>query len=337
MRDPSSREQLATSASSRRGPAMRLDRVTIGVDFSPASLGAATWAARLFTDSELFLVHVLEVPEPPAFLREWFAPSASMLDAARQSATAQLEELRTALHAEHLTTEVRMGRPAEELAASAREHGTDLVVVARHGANLGPPRRLGSTADRLVRCSPAPVLLATSVRGSVVRRLLVAIDDAGTTPRVLDYARGLARRLDAGITALHVLSPTILHRVRGVSALHGSRELSREEIQNEFRSLADRWIARLVDSGIERGRVDTAIAFGDAAREILATADRIDADMIVMGSRGAGAVRRALLGSVVSEVLRDASRPVLVALEPEDEIMPAAAAEDAMLGQSVTM
>lgn len=314
---------------------MRLDRVTIGVDFSPASRGAATWAARLFTDSELFLVHVLEVPEPPAFLREWLAPSASMLDAARQSATAQLEELRTALHAEHLTTEVRMGRPAEELAASAREHGTDLVVVARHGANLGPPRRLGSTADRLVRCSPAPVLLATSVRGTVVRRLLVAIDDASTTPRVLDYARRLARRLDAGITALHVLSPAILHRVRGVSALHGS-ELSREDIQNEFRSLADRWIARLIDGGIERGRVDTAIAFGDAAREILATADRIDADMIVMGSRGAGAIRRALLGSVVSEVLRDASRPVLVALEPEDEIVPAATAEQAMLGQAVT-
>ncbi len=313
---------------------MRLERLTIGVDFSPASVRATTWAAQLFTHSELVLVHALYVPEPPEFLREWLSPSESMIDAARRSAKQQLRELGATLRGRRISTEVRIGRAAEALATSAREHGTDLVVLGRHGAT-DPPRQLGSTAEGLVRCSPAPVLLATDAQGNV-RSLLVAIDDAKTTPRVLDYARFLARHLDARITALHVLSPTILHRVRGVSTLHGRRERSREEIENEFRSLADRWIDRLVDTGVERGRVDTAIAFGDPARVILETADRIDADLIVMGSRGAGAVRRALLGSVVSEVLREASRPVLIALEAEDEIVSEAVDETVMREESAT-
>ncbi len=51
---------------------------------------------------------------------------------------------------------------------------------------------------------------------------------------------------------------------------------------------------------------------GDPADEIVAFADIIDADLIVVGSRGHGAVASTLLGSVSRGVLRKAHRPVLV-------------------------
>ena len=57
---------------------------------------------------------------------------------------------------------------------------------------------------------------------------------------------------------------------------------------------------------------DAKLLRGDAVDEIVAYADTIDADVILVGSRGHGAVTSALLGSVSRGVLREAHRPVLV-------------------------
>jgi nucleotide-binding universal stress UspA family protein len=59
-------------------------------------------------------------------------------------------------------------------------------------------------------------------------------------------------------------------------------------------------------------RVHTRLLKGDAVDEIVAYADTIDADLIVVGSRGHGALASALLGSVSRGILREARRPVLV-------------------------
>jgi nucleotide-binding universal stress UspA family protein len=59
----------------------------------------------------------------------------------------------------------------------------------------------------------------------------------------------------------------------------------------------------------------TRLLVGGAARQIISYADEIDADLIVIGSRGLGAFEGALLGSVSRAVLRDAKRPVLIVRE----------------------
>jgi nucleotide-binding universal stress UspA family protein len=51
---------------------------------------------------------------------------------------------------------------------------------------------------------------------------------------------------------------------------------------------------------------------GNAAPEIVALAEEIEAGLIVMGSRGQGGIRRALIGSVSDAVVRHAHCPVLV-------------------------
>ncbi len=56
----------------------------------------------------------------------------------------------------------------------------------------------------------------------------------------------------------------------------------------------------------------TKLLVGNPADEIVAYADSNDVDLIVVGSRGHGAIASALLGSVSHAVLREARRPVLV-------------------------
>jgi len=62
--------------------------------------------------------------------------------------------------------------------------------------------------------------------------------------------------------------------------------------------------------------VETHLRSGDPAKEILRAAEALDVGMIVVGSRGLGAISRALLGSVSDSVVRHAHCPVLV-VRPE--------------------
>ncbi|HSC48700.1 MAG TPA: universal stress protein, partial [Gaiellaceae bacterium] len=59
-------------------------------------------------------------------------------------------------------------------------------------------------------------------------------------------------------------------------------------------------------------RAHTRLLKGEPVDEIVAYADTIDAGLIVVGSRGHGAIASALLGSVSRGILREARRPVLV-------------------------
>jgi nucleotide-binding universal stress UspA family protein len=63
------------------------------------------------------------------------------------------------------------------------------------------------------------------------------------------------------------------------------------------------------EQGVE---AETKLLIGEPADEIVAYADAIDADLVVVGSRGHGAFTSALLGSVSRGVLRESRRPVLV-------------------------
>jgi nucleotide-binding universal stress UspA family protein len=60
------------------------------------------------------------------------------------------------------------------------------------------------------------------------------------------------------------------------------------------------------------------LRMGEVALEIVALAEELGVDLIVMGSRGLGGVRRALMGSVSDSVVRHAHCPVLV-VRPEKE------------------
>ncbi len=68
---------------------------------------------------------------------------------------------------------------------------------------------------------------------------------------------------------------------------------------------------------MRRGRkVETLLVKGHAAEEILKTAKRIRADLVVVGSRGLTGLRRFLLGSVTHKVARHAPCSVLVVRQP---------------------
>jgi nucleotide-binding universal stress UspA family protein len=300
---------------------MQLRRVVIGIDFSAPSIAGAEWTAAHFAHgAELVLVHVIDVPRTPRFLRGRFPPDAQLEESARGGADAKLRRVAESLSAGALVrVEVRVGRAVDQVAAVAAEVDADAIVIGKHGDRPGAWTHLGSTAEEIVRCSRLPVLVAAGGRDVRPHQLLVALDDSDVTPWVIRWTHLLATRLHCQVTAIHVVSSAVLTHVLSMGAVGGSDrpDPGEEEVRREFSQETDRWMRKLLAAGLHPERVDAEVAFGEAGQEIVAAAQRMRADLIVLGSRGAGAVSRALLGSVVREVLRHAPCPTLIISEPD--------------------
>lgn len=135
-----------------------------------------------------------------------------------------------------------------------------------------------------------------------MRSILIATDGSAGGDAAVAAGLELARESGAEVTYLYVREPiTALGEPFYQETLTAQQHAAREAL-DRARSAGEAM-------GILGG---TEIMEGQPAHEILALAKSRDADMIVVGSRGLGALAGALLGSTSSAVVRGADRPVLV-------------------------
>jgi nucleotide-binding universal stress UspA family protein len=144
-----------------------------------------------------------------------------------------------------------------------------------------------------------------------MKNILAAIDFSPVSDAVVEHATALARAFDGALWLLHVAAPepdfvgydsgpqSVRHSV--AAALHDNHRRLQEQ------SAALR----------ERGIDCTALLIqGSTPETIVREAERLGVDVVVLGSHGHGAIRRALLGSVSEHVLHHATRPLLIVPAP---------------------
>lgn len=136
-------------------------------------------------------------------------------------------------------------------------------------------------------------------------RILVATDFTETSSRAIDWAIELASRLGSTVTILHTYAiPVIAFPEGGLVAT--------ADVAARLADTANEALEKLVEHYRGRGvPIDGMLREGDPAGEILAGADQLDADIIVIGTHGRKGLARALLGSVAESVIRTAHRPVM--------------------------
>jgi nucleotide-binding universal stress UspA family protein len=139
-----------------------------------------------------------------------------------------------------------------------------------------------------------------------MKRILVATDGSLTATDAVGFAIDFASARDAELIFVHVVATIDFAAPLGfddpgVALPHEPTEQDRRPLQ-EAAAVAT-----------EHGVAATSILLGGStADEIVGHAESNDVDLIVIGSRGRGAVSSALLGSVALGVLHAASQPVLV-------------------------
>lgn len=137
-------------------------RILVPVDFSKPSEKALRYAvsfARQF-DAKVSLLHVCPLPYYPN--EPGYIPASFPVDDSSQKAMAA----RLATDARRLVppgildrTEVRIGSAYDQICATARKLRADLIIISTHGYTGLKHALLGSTAERVVRHAPCPVLV----------------------------------------------------------------------------------------------------------------------------------------------------------------------------------
>lgn len=140
---------------------INLKRILVPSDFSPASAKAFKYALRFAKQfgTELTLLHVLE-PLPASMMGITPAPALSENELA--SAENNLRSLVASARAAGVTetrSTVRTGLASHEILEAAKELDVDLIVIATHGFTGWKHFCIGSTAERVARVAPCPVLI----------------------------------------------------------------------------------------------------------------------------------------------------------------------------------
>ncbi len=144
--------------------------------------------------------------------------------------------------------------------------------------------------------------------GDFPTRILLATDGSEGADLAASRAVELARRTGSELHVVHVgFAPAFLI---GDLGTHDHDRMLLQEIEDEARDLLRKLAWRVKVAGGEVA--GTHLGMGEADLEIVACAKKLGADLIVMGSRGRGGIRRAIGGSVSDAVIRRAPCPVLV-------------------------
>lgn len=145
-----------------------------------------------------------------------------------------------------------------------------------------------------------------------IKKIICSIDLSDQLPAVAKYAKLLAERSGASVTVSYVVPSLSLFP--GVQLVPDRVENLVGRVTEGAKETMDAFVAEHFQ-GVD---VKDVISVGDVAGELLALADREQADLIVMGTRGHRGMNAVLFGSVAAKVVKNAKCPVLT-IRPTDE------------------
>ena len=134
------------------------DTILVAIDGSDAADRAAEHATSLAATFGADL-HAVYVVDTRRYGSAALSKSGPVLEDLEERGGELLEELREGA-AVDVTTEVRQGRPNEEIDAYAEEIDADLVVIGNRGLGGAAGGQIGSVAERVVRYAGRPVITA---------------------------------------------------------------------------------------------------------------------------------------------------------------------------------
>lgn len=283
---------------------VRLRNILFATDFSTASesaLGFALAIARRY-DSQVFVAHVIR-PDVYQMLPAENLPG--VLEQVRHYAEQEMANLLISGRLRGIPHQILLeqGQLWPVLSGMIERNDVDLIVVGTRGRTGAQKLLLGSTAEEIFRMAKCPVLtVGPGVAGHLqedaeFRHIIYATDFTASSERAAAYALSLAQEHQAHLTLLHVVRD-----VDQISAANVSR----------LREFFTRRLEKIVPAETELWcDPELAVTFGAPADGVLEVAKAREADLIVLGVRGAATFPGHLPPATAYKIVCQAPCPVL--------------------------
>lgn len=279
-----------------------MKKILVATDFSPRSDRALRRAIILARNSgaSLILLHVSDDEQPPRLLQ------------AEQDAAWHLlgETAHAICEIENIgcEPEIVLGQAFDGILRVGESEQADLVVIGSHRRQPLRDMFRGTTAERTIRASRRPVLMANAAPGGSYRKVLVAVDFSECSAAAMRTVKDLRLDSHAALSVLHVYEVPAL-------ALATRAPLTPEQIGDDM-AAEEAGAARRLAGFLERAAVVPAHSLlradqGSTAAVIGTVAAETSSDLLVIGTSGRSGAARLVLGSVADALVREAACDVM--------------------------
>jgi nucleotide-binding universal stress UspA family protein len=284
-----------------------MDRLLVATDFSPRSdraLRRASLIARK-VGASITQLHVVDADRPDR-----------LIDADRSAASDVLHNAVSTMKSDDgldANWLVKVDDVHTGIIAAADEISADLVAIGPHRTRLRDAF-VGTTAERVVRRTTRPVLVAVETPATHHHNTLLALDfdDASKSAGRAALALGVFDHTD--VIVMHAFDAPGEGMMR--RAMEDSTHVE-DYVEGERTSAAQDLRALMNEIGLPPTSQTVVSMNGTPARTILEAAIEVDSDLIVLGTNQRKGFGRVLIGSVTEDVIREAHRDVLII--PVDE------------------
>jgi nucleotide-binding universal stress UspA family protein len=279
-------------------------KILLATDFSSASEKAGSYAkalARRFSST----VEIAHVFDPSVVTSYEEAIIGLMLKERRQISKEKLERLRDDFSSCGIETRMISPdghRPASELLRIAKEEDVDLIVAGTHSKSGVEKLVLGSAAEELIRSAQCPVLTvgpnakAFGDGPLAFKNMIYATDFTPEAAKAAVYALSFAQDSGAHLYFCHVLG------------LEPASSVGKAFLANAFQSALKRLIP---ESSYDWCNPECVVEYGNAADAVLRLAERVQADLMVLGARKASFWLTYIECGLTPELLAHAACPVM--------------------------
>jgi len=302
-----------------------LKTILVAVDFSTGSRAALDQASRiaLLQGARLHVLHVVD------------SAAVATMAATREStyesqATTATEGARTALQAwlahsavpPNVEVTIAIGTPLHEILEHVRSLKADLLVAGIAGIGQAAAGA-GSVSGKLARKSPSRVLLVRSNHPHAFKKVVACLDFSDTAREVMASARRIAIKDSASVDFLHVWQEPLIASPYGggtgdtligighptVVFTPAERNTLQEGLRRELHEFV-----KDAAQGIQASEVLLeSLNYGNG---IVTHAEAVNADLIIVGSKGRTNLRYVLMGSTAERLLTRLPCSVLVVRPP---------------------